>query len=128
MFVDTRLGAVAGEQGSRSVGRAVTAGARRVIALGLLGVALAAPPVAALAPRDDDRVAAVFPPWVSAEEALVRVWRAGGVAVARAGADFVVIAAADDDDPAGFAQALRAQGAWILIDAERAAALCGVRI
>ena len=64
-------------------------------------------------PRDRTRVAAIFPPWTSAEAAVSRVAQAGG-RIVRAGAiDAIVVAQGDDAD---FADRLYAAGAWAVVD------------
>lgn len=87
-----------------------------------IAFSLGAPLAAAVQPKPGARVAAIFPPMTERDEALARVWSAGGVAVAFGAFGSVVIAESDDD---GFVGALRDSGAWAVIDGELASALCG---
>ncbi len=89
-------------------------------ALGLAAVAGIA--AATLAPDHAGPVAAVFPPWIDADDAVARVFEAGGVAIGERRAGLVVYAAGAQE---GFAEALRAKGAWLLLDADGVAAFVG---
>ena len=64
-------------------------------------------------PRDATRVAAIFPPWTSAEQAIVRVAQAGGRIVRPGLIDAIVVVQGDDPD---LADRLHAAGAWAVID------------
>lgn len=69
------------------------------------------------APRDASAAAAIFPPWWDAPRALAAADRAG--AVTGVGTQpFIIIAAPDPAPSHGrtLASALRAQGAWLVID------------
>ena len=96
----------------------------RILPLVLLPlVALAAGPVIVLAsaPPRGDAPFLVVSGWGS--EAEARVLEAGGRIVGPMRAPLGVFATSDDP---GFARALRAAGAWAVIDGGRIAALCGV--
>lgn len=77
---------------------------------------------ASLSPRDGGAVAAFFPPWMAAEEAEARIFRAGGVAMGERTAGLVHYAVGVSG---GFEEALRDQGAWMLLDGSRLAAWIG---
>jgi len=79
-----------------------------VLFASLLGVA-----ALALQPRPDHPVAAVFPPWWSAERAFAAAGSAGG-AVLRDGAWSTLIVAQSPDPQ--FAARLRAAGALLVLD------------
>lgn len=64
-------------------------------------------------PRDGREVAAIFPPWMDANEAIARVARAGG-AIVRVGL-FHNILVAHGDDPT-FADRIGKAGAWLIVD------------
>jgi hypothetical protein len=64
-------------------------------------------------PRDRMRVAAIFPPWTSAEHAMAQVARAGGRIVRSGAIDAIVVAQGADAD---FADRLYAAGAWAVVD------------
>jgi hypothetical protein len=64
-------------------------------------------------PRDRTRVAAIFPPWTSAEAAIARVAQAGG-RIVRPGLIGAIVVAQGDD--AEFADRLYAAGAWAVVD------------
>jgi len=69
------------------------------------------------APREADAAAAIFPPWWSAPRSLAAADRAG--AVTGVGAQpVIIITATDPAQPPGraLASALRAQGAWLVVD------------
>jgi hypothetical protein len=81
----------------------------------LFAVGSLALPVMASAPADPRAgTAIVFAPWTSQAEAFARVGAAGG-ALVRAGA-FPFIAVAIADEPEAFDRAVRAAGAWALVD------------
>jgi hypothetical protein len=64
-------------------------------------------------PQDRTRVAAIFPPWTSAENAMSRVAQAGG-RIVRAGAiDAIVVVQGDEAD---LTDRLYAAGAWAVVD------------
>lgn len=64
-------------------------------------------------PRDRARVAAVFPPWTSAEHAFAGVARAGGRVVRSGVIDTIVIVQGDEPD---LVDRLYAAGAWAVVD------------
>ena len=64
-------------------------------------------------PRDATRVAAIFAPWTSAEQAIARVAQAGGRVVRPGLIDAIVVVQGDDGDLAG---RLHAAGAWAVVD------------
>jgi hypothetical protein len=83
-----------------------------------LAAALAAASVLSMAaleaqPRDRTRVAAIFPPWTSAEHAIAQVAQAGGRIVRPGLIDAIVVVQGDDAD---FADRLYAAGAWAVVD------------
>jgi len=89
-------------------------------ALALLAVSLAMSLTLVAAPRDPSLVAAVFPPWWSAEQSLSAAAQAG--AILRTGAwPWIVVVTGPSDK---IASVLRAAGAVFLVD-PTAAGLCG---
>jgi hypothetical protein len=64
-------------------------------------------------PHDRTRVAAIFPPWTSAERAMAQVAQAGGHIVRPGLIDAIVVVQGDDAD---FADRLYAAGAWAVVD------------
>jgi len=64
-------------------------------------------------PRDRTRVAAIFPPWTSARNAMSRVAQAGGHIVRAGLIDAVVVVQGDDAD---LPDRLYAAGAWAVVD------------
>ena len=64
-------------------------------------------------PRDRTRVAAIFPPWTSAEHAIAQAAQAGGRIVRPGLIDAIVVVQGDDAD---FAGRLYAAGAWAVVD------------
>ena len=64
-------------------------------------------------PRDRTRVAAVFSPWTSGEQAIARVARAGGLVVRQGIIDTIVVVQGDDPD---LVDRLYAAGAWTVVD------------
>ena len=70
-----------------------------------LAVALAA----TLAPAPNGPVAAVFPPWWKAGQAIAQAWAAGPV-IREGAAPFIIVVAAADR------ARLRSLGAWLLLD------------
>ena len=66
-------------------------------------------------PRSPDRAAAFFPPWWSAARSLDAADRAGDVAGVGTLPSIVIAAAPPGAEP-GLARALRANGAWLVID------------
>jgi hypothetical protein len=64
-------------------------------------------------PRDRTRVAAIFPPWTSAGNAMSRVARAGGHIVRAGFIDAVVVVQGDGAD---LPDRLYAAGAWAVVD------------
>jgi len=70
-----------------------------------LAVALAA----TLAPAPNGPVAAVFPPWWNAGQAITQAWSAGPV-IREGAVPFIIVVAAADR------ARLRALGAWLLLD------------
>jgi hypothetical protein len=64
-------------------------------------------------PRDHTRVAAIFAPWTSAEQAIARVAQAGGRIVRPGLIDAIVVVQGDDAD---LADRLHAAGAWAVVD------------
>lgn len=98
-------------------------GAADWIPAGAIALAgLAAAVAVGLRPQDPREAAAVFPPWWSQARAANAAAVAGNI-VAVGVAPFVVVARSDTPD---IAAALRAQGAWLVIDPGLAAA-CGAR-
>lgn len=77
-------------------------------------------PAAALAPRDGERVAVIFPPWVDAASVAERVWAAGGRVVSRSSLGVVADSGSDR-----FIRDLMRSGAVLVLDAAKARALCG---
>lgn len=59
------------------------------------------------------QLVAVFPPWVSLDQAIGRIGAAGGVAVRTGALDSILLAQSDAPD---FAKALRRAGAWLVAD------------
>lgn len=78
-------------------------------------------PAVALQPRLGEPVALIAPPWAETGAAEAAVVSAGGVVAARAGLAIV----AQSSDPR-FLTRLNAAGGFLLLDAARLAALCGV--
>lgn len=64
-------------------------------------------------PSDGRDVAAIFPPWIGAAEAVGKVAQAGG-AVVRMGISGNIVVA-HGDDPA-FADRIGRAGAWLIVD------------
>jgi len=64
-------------------------------------------------PRDRTRVAAIFPPWTSAGNAISRVAQAGGRIVRPGLIDAVVVVQGNDAD---LPNRLYAAGAWAVVD------------
>lgn len=85
-------------------------------------VSLAATVFVGLQPKDPAEAAGVFPIWWGQGRAVSAAARAGDV-VAVGAAPFVVIARSETPN---IAAALRAQGAWLIIDPGLAAA-CGAK-
>lgn len=85
-------------------------------------VSLVATVVVGLQPKDPAEAAGVFPIWWSQGRAMSAAAQAGDV-VAVGAAPFVVIARSETPN---IAAALRAQGAWLIIDPGLAAA-CGAK-
>ena len=84
----------------------------------IAAVLLAAASVLAMAalqaqPRDRTRVAAIFPPWTSAEHAFAAVAQAGGRIVRPGIIDSILVVQGDD---ANLPDRLYAAGAWAVID------------
>jgi len=73
-----------------------------------------------MAPRDPHRVAAIFPPWWSAERSLSAAG-AGGSILRQGAWSWIVIVAGQGDDVAPM---LHAAGALLLVD-PTAAGICG---
>jgi len=86
------------------------------------GVSLCVTVAVGLHPKDPRQAAGVFPLWWSQGRAMNAAARAGNV-VAVGAAPFVVVARSETPD---IAAALRAQGAWLIIDPGLAAA-CGAK-
>jgi hypothetical protein len=85
----------------------------------LLGVvSLFAAATLGLGPADDHQAAGIFPVWWSQARAVTAASRAGQI-IGVGAAPFVVIARSDAPDVAA---ALRAQGAWLVVDPGLAAA------
>lgn len=88
-------------------------------AIGGLGLAAAVGATfATFAPQGDGDVAAVFPPWIAAEEVAERVYRAGGVAIGDKQAGWIQFAVGRGER---FEAALSREGAWILLDGRQTA-------
>jgi hypothetical protein len=64
-------------------------------------------------PRDRTRVAAIFPPWSSAEQAMTGVAQAGGRIVRPGVIESIVVVQGDDSD---LPHRLYAAGAWAVVD------------
>ncbi len=64
-------------------------------------------------PRERTRVAAIFPPWTSAERAMAQVARAGGRIVRPGLLGSIVVVQGDDPD---LPDRLYAAGAWAVVD------------
>ena len=77
-------------------------------------------PMATLYPRAGEQVAVVFPPWIEDEAAAGRVRDAGGVVVSTAGSTIIAAGFADN-----FFYRLLGNGAVLILDAKKFAALCG---
>ncbi|MGP1393902.1 MAG: hypothetical protein ACTS3R_00135 [Inquilinaceae bacterium] len=60
-----------------------------------------------------EQLVAVFPPWLSLDQAIGRIGAAGGVAVRSGAIDSILLARSDAPD---FAKALRQAGAWLVAD------------
>jgi len=96
--------------GSRAVATWLPAASLGILSL-VAALALGA------APREAGAAAAIFPPWWDAPRSLAAADRAG--AVTGVGAQpFIIITATDPARPQGrpLASALRAQGAWLVVD------------
>ena len=78
--------------------------------------------MSAVAPRGHSPVAVVFGPWSNAQDATDRIRRAGGVAIEPgSGAHWLVSAFGGSVAIGGgaeFRRALRAEGAWMVVDAQ----------
>lgn len=85
---------------------------RWAVPLGIFGGSLLVSLSSGLTPSNPHRVAAVFPPWWSAQAVLEAASLAGNV-VAAGGAPFVVAVSSERDD---LADAIRAAGAIIVLD------------
>jgi hypothetical protein len=81
-------------------------------AAGLLGLSLSVSVVAAAAPADPRRVAAVFPPWWSAAAVMAAATDAGDV-VGPGGLPFVIVVRSDSVD---LPDRLRGTGALFVLD------------
>ncbi|TRW98298.1 hypothetical protein FNJ84_05835 [Paracoccus sp. M683] len=82
-------------------------------ALALAGVGLIALVIATLAvAKGTGQYLVLGPPWADRAQMHSIVWQAGGGVAGDGGLSSVVIAMSDDVD---FADALRAQGAWLVI-------------
>lgn len=77
-------------------------------------------PLVALAPKQGEQVAVVFMPWSDEASTARRIWNAGGNLLSVDGA--TAIARGDTDS---FFMELRKNGAVLILNAERIAALCG---
>ena len=64
-------------------------------------------------PHDRTRVAAIFPPWSSAEQAMTGVAQAGGRIVRPGVIESIVVVQGDDPD---LPHRLYAAGAWAVVD------------
>ncbi|MGO8919905.1 MAG: hypothetical protein ACLQJR_28735 [Stellaceae bacterium] len=64
-------------------------------------------------PRDASEVAAVFPPWMAQQAALMRVAAAGGVVVRQGVLDTILVVHGDDP---GIGSRLYAEGALAVVD------------
>ncbi|MAK83287.1 MAG: hypothetical protein CMJ17_15655 [Phenylobacterium sp.] len=96
--------------GSRAVATWLPAASLGILSL-VAALALGA------APREAGAAAAIFPPWWDAPRSLAAADRAG--AVTGVGAQpFIIITATDPAQPQAraLASALRAQGAWLVVD------------
>ncbi len=67
------------------------------------------------APREADAAAAIFPPWWSTPRVLAAADRAGMVTGVGA-QPFIVVARTRPGGSDSLASALRAQGAWLVVD------------
>lgn len=101
----------------RSVWRAYVATAVIAGSLGA-GTAIAAE---ALTPTDEEPLVAVFPPWMSGSDAEASVLRAGGLTLAPGEGHFIQETYGGWD---GYADALRREGAWLVLSGAWAAFLC----
>ena len=81
-------------------------------AAGLLGLSLSLSVAAAIEPGDPRLVAAVFPPWWSAEAVLAAASQAGDV-VGPGGAPFVIVVRSENAD---LPDRIRAAGAFMVLD------------
>lgn len=70
----------------------------------------------ALKPAKAGPITVAFSPWVSFEEIVDRVYRAGGFVIARAELDGVVVAIGPEDD--AFHKMLRSEGAYLIMSGE----------
>lgn len=69
------------------------------------------------APRQADAAAAIFPPWWDAPRALAAAHRAGAVTGVGAQPFVITIIQRPGDDPGrSLSAALRAEGAWLVVD------------
>jgi hypothetical protein len=65
-------------------------------------------------PRDGaPEVAAIFPPWLSREQAMAQVMRSGGLVVRAGALDSILVVHAEGP---GLAARLYAAGAWAVVD------------
>jgi hypothetical protein len=90
----------------------------------ILAVSVGLTAASGLAPSPNHPVAAIFPPWWTAEQSFTAAAQAGAPIV-RTGA-FANILVLTSGSP-GLSQRLHAAGAWLLLDAEALAA-CAVNI
>jgi hypothetical protein len=81
-------------------------------AAGLLGLSLSISVAAAIQPADPRLVAAVFPPWWSAEAVMAAAAAAGDV-VGPGGVSFVIVVRSDATD---LPERIRAAGAVLVVD------------
>jgi hypothetical protein len=90
-------------------------GRNAAIAVVVLAASLGTMGAATMAPGDDESapVAAIFPPWWSADRAFLATAAAGG-AVVREGAVSSLLVAQSSEP--GFRLKLHAAGAWLLLD------------
>jgi hypothetical protein len=73
-----------------------------------------------LAPRDPaNGVAVIFPPWTTADSTFTHAVEAGGRFVRFGGLPFIAVVTPDD---AGYADRIRAAGAWMIADPQALAA------
>ena len=105
----------AGKRAPRPLSKRERLASRWAVAAVAASVAIASTGLA-LKPAKAGPITVAFSPWVSFEEIVDRVYRAGGFVIARAEIDGVVVAIGPQDD--AFHETLRAEGAYLIMNGE----------